>query len=203
MTVRSEGQFNTVVYEEEDIYRGQDRRDVILMNRGRHRPARPDGRSARDGAQRRRRDARHPGAGVRHPRRQRADVLSRRRTCWCRRRSIPQSKTPAFKTVLGDAHTRGAGRRHAAASGAELACRRAGRSATPFPRSEAPLGTHCLAGSACAAPDVALLKRREAGPRLHGVPRRNLGTRKARTTNLATPPPVSSHASARARGCGG
>ena len=33
MTIRSEGQFNTVVYEEEDIYRGQDRRDVILMNR--------------------------------------------------------------------------------------------------------------------------------------------------------------------------
>ena len=32
MTVRSEGQFNTVVYEEEDIYRGQDRRNVILMN---------------------------------------------------------------------------------------------------------------------------------------------------------------------------
>ncbi len=33
MTIRSEGQFNTVVYDEEDIYRGQDRRDVILMNR--------------------------------------------------------------------------------------------------------------------------------------------------------------------------
>lgn len=33
MTVRSEGQFNTVVYEEEDLYRGQERRDVILMNR--------------------------------------------------------------------------------------------------------------------------------------------------------------------------
>ncbi len=32
MTVRSEGQFNTVVYEEEDVYRGQERRDVILMN---------------------------------------------------------------------------------------------------------------------------------------------------------------------------
>lgn len=31
MTVRSEGQFNTVVYEEEDTYRGQERRDVILM----------------------------------------------------------------------------------------------------------------------------------------------------------------------------
>ncbi|MSQ95294.1 MAG: FdhF/YdeP family oxidoreductase [Gemmataceae bacterium] len=33
MTIRSEGQFNTVVYEEEDIYRGQERRDVILMSR--------------------------------------------------------------------------------------------------------------------------------------------------------------------------
>jgi molybdopterin-dependent oxidoreductase alpha subunit len=33
MTVRSEGQFNTVVYEDEDLYRGQERRDVILMNR--------------------------------------------------------------------------------------------------------------------------------------------------------------------------
>ncbi|RCS54167.1 histidine kinase [Bremerella cremea] len=32
MTVRSEGQFNTVVYEEYDIYRGVDRRDVILLN---------------------------------------------------------------------------------------------------------------------------------------------------------------------------
>ncbi len=32
MTIRSEGQFNTVVYEEEDAYRGQDRRDVILMS---------------------------------------------------------------------------------------------------------------------------------------------------------------------------
>jgi len=32
MTVRSEGQFNTVVYEEEDLYRGQERRDVVLMH---------------------------------------------------------------------------------------------------------------------------------------------------------------------------
>jgi molybdopterin-dependent oxidoreductase alpha subunit len=32
MTVRSEGQFNTVVYEDEDLYRGQDRRDVILLH---------------------------------------------------------------------------------------------------------------------------------------------------------------------------
>jgi anaerobic selenocysteine-containing dehydrogenase len=32
MTIRSEGQFNSVVYDEEDVYRGQDRRDVILLN---------------------------------------------------------------------------------------------------------------------------------------------------------------------------
>jgi anaerobic selenocysteine-containing dehydrogenase len=32
MTIRSEGQFNTVVYEEEDVYRKQTRRDVVLMN---------------------------------------------------------------------------------------------------------------------------------------------------------------------------
>ena len=32
MTIRSEGQFNTVVYEDEDFYRGQNRRDIILMN---------------------------------------------------------------------------------------------------------------------------------------------------------------------------
>lgn len=33
MTVRSEGQFNTVVYEEEDLYRGQISRWVVLMNK--------------------------------------------------------------------------------------------------------------------------------------------------------------------------
>ncbi|MCP4505552.1 MAG: histidine kinase, partial [Fuerstiella sp.] len=32
MTVRSEGQFNSVVYDEEALYRGQERRDVVLMN---------------------------------------------------------------------------------------------------------------------------------------------------------------------------
>lgn len=32
MTVRSEGQFNTVVYEEYDLYRHQERRDIILMH---------------------------------------------------------------------------------------------------------------------------------------------------------------------------
>ena len=33
MTLRSEGQFNTVVYEEEDLYRGNRRRDVVMINR--------------------------------------------------------------------------------------------------------------------------------------------------------------------------
>jgi anaerobic selenocysteine-containing dehydrogenase len=32
MTVRSEGQFNTVVYEDRDMYRGQERRDVIMLH---------------------------------------------------------------------------------------------------------------------------------------------------------------------------
>jgi len=32
MTIRSEGQFNTVVYEEEDVYRGNERRDVVMMS---------------------------------------------------------------------------------------------------------------------------------------------------------------------------
>lgn len=32
MTIRSEGQFNTVVYEDYDLYRNIDRRDVILMH---------------------------------------------------------------------------------------------------------------------------------------------------------------------------
>lgn len=32
MTIRSEGQFNTVVYEEYDLYRAQERRDVILIH---------------------------------------------------------------------------------------------------------------------------------------------------------------------------
>ena len=32
MTIRSEGQFNTVVYEEEDVFRGQTRRDIVMMH---------------------------------------------------------------------------------------------------------------------------------------------------------------------------
>ena len=32
MTVRSEGQFNTIVYEEKDLFRGQNDRWVVMMN---------------------------------------------------------------------------------------------------------------------------------------------------------------------------
>ena len=32
MTLRSEGQFNTVVYDEEDLYRGNTRRDVLMLS---------------------------------------------------------------------------------------------------------------------------------------------------------------------------
>jgi anaerobic selenocysteine-containing dehydrogenase len=32
MTLRSEGQFNTVVYEDEDLYRGNTRRDVVMIS---------------------------------------------------------------------------------------------------------------------------------------------------------------------------
>lgn len=34
MTIRSEGQFNCVVYEEEDVYRGNARRDVVMISQG-------------------------------------------------------------------------------------------------------------------------------------------------------------------------
>ena len=33
MSIRSEGQFNTVIYEEEDVYRGQAHRWIVLMNK--------------------------------------------------------------------------------------------------------------------------------------------------------------------------
>ncbi len=77
MTVRSEGQFNTVVYEEEDLYRNQDRRDIILMHPddlsrfGLHHDQRVTVRSDTGAL------ARHLGPRLRpNSSRQRADVLS-------------------------------------------------------------------------------------------------------------------------------
>ena len=104
MTVRSEGQFNTVVYEDYDLYRGQDRRDVILLH--------PDDLArlglaagpAGDGPQRDRLardilarafDKIKPGnALMYYPGGQRAGAP---RTC------DPASRTPAFKNVAGHA----------------------------------------------------------------------------------------------------
>ena len=100
MTVRSEGQFNTVVYEEADLYRNQDRRDVILLHGDdlARLNLRPDqqvtvvsdsGRLEHIVA--RRFDAIRPGnALMYYPE---ANVL-------VARRADPDSKTPAFKGVV-------------------------------------------------------------------------------------------------------
>lgn len=99
MTIRSEGQFNTVVYEDEDIYRGQERRDVILLSEedmerfGLRRDQRVTVRSAT--GELRGRLVRpfdiHPGnAAMYYPE---ANVLVPRDV-------DPRSKTPAFKAVL-------------------------------------------------------------------------------------------------------
>jgi molybdopterin-dependent oxidoreductase alpha subunit len=99
MTVRSEGQFNTVVYEEEDIYRGQERRDVILLNRadiarlGLHVDQRVTVRSSVGEMARvlvREYDIRAGNALMYYPE---ANVLVPTAT-------DPFSKTPAFKSVL-------------------------------------------------------------------------------------------------------
>jgi molybdopterin-dependent oxidoreductase alpha subunit len=99
MTIRSEGQFNTVVYEEEDIYRGQERRDVILMStEDMHRLGlSPDQRvtvrsaaGALPGRLVRPFDIRSGNAAMYYPE---ANVLVPRDI-------DPRSKTPAFKSVF-------------------------------------------------------------------------------------------------------
>ena len=99
MTIRSEGQFNTVVYEEEDIYRNQTRRDVILMNaedikaRGLREDDRVTVRSETGelkGLLVRPFDIRAGNAVMYYPE---ANLLVPRTV-------DPQSRTPAFKAVL-------------------------------------------------------------------------------------------------------
>jgi molybdopterin-dependent oxidoreductase alpha subunit len=101
MTVRSEGQFNTVVYEEEDVYRGQKRRDVILMSPqdmqrwGLTRDQRVTVRSPvgeMRGRLVRPYDVRSGNAVMYYPE---ANILVPRDV-------DPRSKTPAFKSVLVD-----------------------------------------------------------------------------------------------------
>ncbi|MFO0903095.1 MAG: FdhF/YdeP family oxidoreductase [Pirellulales bacterium] len=100
MTVRSEGQFNTVVYEDYDLYRGQDRRDVILLHPDdmARLGLQPDQRvriTSDAGVMRRQlvraySDIRAGNALMYYPE---ANVLVPRQT-------DPQSRTPAFKCVL-------------------------------------------------------------------------------------------------------
>jgi molybdopterin-dependent oxidoreductase alpha subunit len=101
MTVRSEGQFNTVVYEEEDPYRGQERRDVILISPqdmqrwGLRRDQRVTVRSAvgeMRGRLVRPYDIRPGNAVMYYPE---ANTLVPRDV-------DPRSKTPAFKAVLAE-----------------------------------------------------------------------------------------------------
>lgn len=98
MTIRSEGQFNTVVYEEEDIYRGQDRRDIILLN-----PAdiermglKPD-QTVRISSS---------VGEMRYQRVRPYDIRSGNAAMYCPESNVliprdvdPQSKTPAFKNI--------------------------------------------------------------------------------------------------------
>ncbi|KAA5545543.1 FdhF/YdeP family oxidoreductase [Roseiconus nitratireducens] len=100
MTVRSEGQFNTVVYEEEDLYRNQDRRDVILMH--------PDDLKAMGLRHDQRVTVRSetgemPGIlarGFESIRRGNALMYYPESNVLVARHADPQSKTPAFKGVV-------------------------------------------------------------------------------------------------------
>ena len=94
MTIRSEGQFNTVVYEEEDIYRGQERRDVILMHPSdRERLGlRLDQRC--DGAQRRGLAARMCLCARRTSAPATRQCTTPRRMCWWSAPSIPDQRLP-------------------------------------------------------------------------------------------------------------
>lgn len=99
MTIRSEGQFNTVVYEDEDYYRGQERRDVILMN------AADIGRLGLRVNQRV--TVRSAIGALSHVLVREFDIRAGNCAMYCPeanvivpRTSDPRSKTPAFKSVV-------------------------------------------------------------------------------------------------------
>ena len=104
MTVRSEGQFNTVVYEDYDLYRGQDRRDVILLhpddmarlnlNNDQLVIVKSDVGELRDVRSRAFPEIRQGNVLMYFPE---ANVL-------VNRRADPKSKTPAFKGVIVSIH---------------------------------------------------------------------------------------------------
>lgn len=97
MTIRSEGQFNTVVYEEEDVYRGNRRRDVVML-------------AALDAERRGIREGQHvvveTDAGSLEVHAAIVDIRAGNIAMYypeanalVPRRLDPQSKTPAFKSV--------------------------------------------------------------------------------------------------------
>ena len=99
MTVRSEGQFNTVVYEDEDLYRGQDRRDVILMH-----PSDIQRLGLQDEQPVR---VRSVAGEMRYQRVRPFNVRPGNSLMYCPEANVlvtrevdPESKTPAFKSVL-------------------------------------------------------------------------------------------------------
>ena len=98
ITLRSEGQFNTVVYDEEDLYRGNKRRDVVMMAAS---DARAMGLAERDRVSVETEtgamvvsvaiiDIRAGNLAMYYPE---ANILVPRRL-------DPRSKTPAFKSVV-------------------------------------------------------------------------------------------------------
>jgi molybdopterin-dependent oxidoreductase alpha subunit len=99
MTIRSEGQFNTVVYEDEDLYRGQTRRDIILLNAAdiERLGLRVDQPVC----------VRSAAGEMRYQRVRPFDVRQGNAMMYCPEANIlvsravdPESKTPAFKSVL-------------------------------------------------------------------------------------------------------
>lgn len=103
MTIRSEGQFNTVVYDDEDIYRGQERRDVILMH--------PDDIAARGWKTDQLVTVRSVCGEMPHIRVRPFDVRRGNAMMYCPEANVlvpkavdPLSKTPAFKSVVISLH---------------------------------------------------------------------------------------------------
>ncbi|MEN0112048.1 MAG: molybdopterin dinucleotide binding domain-containing protein, partial [Planctomycetota bacterium] len=100
MTIRSEGQFNTVVYEEHDLYRGVERRDVILMH--------PDDLSRFGLAEEDRVRLRGPAGEMRHVLARRHDAIRAGNAAMyypeanalVGRDVDPKSRTPAFKGLV-------------------------------------------------------------------------------------------------------
>lgn len=99
-TIRSEGQFNTVVYEEEDLYRGNRRRDVVMMSET---DARRESLREGDGVTVR------TEAGQMHAHVAIIDIAPGNIAMYypeanvlVPRRIDPHSKTPAFKSVAAE-----------------------------------------------------------------------------------------------------